>query len=77
MSYTLGIDIGTTGCKGVLANGSGDVVAHARRSHAMLVPRPGWAEHRPDADWWGGFAEVSRELVARRASIRVRSRRWR
>jgi xylulokinase len=30
----------------------------------MLVPRPGWAEHRADEDWWGDFVRITRALLA-------------
>ena len=30
----------------------------------MLVPQPGWAEHRPDEDWWGDLVAITRELLA-------------
>jgi xylulokinase len=30
----------------------------------MLVPQPGWAEHRPREDWWGDFCYLSNTLVA-------------
>jgi xylulokinase len=29
----------------------------------MLVPRPGWAEHRPDEDWWHDLVAITRELL--------------
>lgn len=63
MSYTLGVDIGTYETKGVLVDGEGRIVASARRAHEMLVPQPGWAEHRPDEDWWGDFVFVTREIL--------------
>lgn len=63
MSHTLGVDIGTYESKGVLVDGSGTVVATATRPHTMIVPRAGWAEHRPDEDWWGDLAAITRELV--------------
>ena len=51
MTYTLGIDIGTFESKGVLVNvETGAIVAQATHPHEMLVPRPGWAEHRPEED---------------------------
>ena len=28
------------------------------------TPRPGWAEHRPEEDWWGDFVAVTRALLA-------------
>jgi xylulokinase len=64
MTHTLGIDIGTFESKGVIADAEGRIVATAARPHRMLVPRPGWAEHVPDDDWWGDFAFLSRQLLA-------------
>lgn len=64
MKYTLGIDIGTFESKGVLANETGHVVAQATKPHKMLVPQPGWAEHRADEDWWGDFVHITRDLLA-------------
>lgn len=64
MSYTLGVDVGTFETKGVLVDGDGRIVAQAARQHEMIVPQPGWAEHRPDEDWWGDFVEVARRLLA-------------
>jgi xylulokinase len=64
MAYTLGIDIGTYETKGVLVDEAGHVVAQAARGHQMLVPEPGWAEHRPDEDWWGDFVFVCRAVLA-------------
>lgn len=63
MSYTLGVDIGTFESKGVLVNCAGEIIASAARPHEMLVPQPGWAEHRPDEDWWGDFVYVTREIL--------------
>ena len=64
MVYTLGIDIGTYETKGVLVDQDGVVRAQAARGHQMLVPRPGWAEHRPEEDWWGDFVFVCRAVLA-------------
>jgi len=64
MTYTLGIDIGTFESKGVLVDHSGNVAAMATAPHEMLVPQPGWAEHRPDDDWWGDFVTITRKLLA-------------
>lgn len=63
MTYTLGIDIGTYETKGVLVDPDGRVVAQAARGHQMLVPQPGWAEHRPEEDWWGDFVHVCKTLL--------------
>ncbi len=63
MNYTLGIDIGTYETKGVLVDSSGSVVAQASRGHKMVVPEPGWAEHRAEEDWWGDFVYVCQTLL--------------
>ena len=63
MTHTLGVDIGTFESKGVLVTAGGEVVASATRPHRMLVPQPGWAEHRPDEDWWGDLVAITRELL--------------
>ncbi|NNE81851.1 MAG: FGGY-family carbohydrate kinase [Silicimonas sp.] len=64
MAYTLGIDIGTYETKGVLVDETGSVVAQAARGHDMLVPQPGWAEHRPEEDWWGDFVHVCQKILS-------------
>lgn len=61
---TLGIDIGTFESKGVLVDRGGRILAQAARPHRMLVPQPGWAEHRAEEDWWGDFAAISKTLIA-------------
>ena len=63
MNYTLGVDIGTYSSKGVIVDRTGRIVAEAQRAHEMIVPQPGWAEHRPEDDWWGGFVHITRRLL--------------
>ena len=29
----------------------------------MLVPQPGWAEHRPKQDWWGDFTFICKKML--------------
>ena len=65
MSHTLGIDVGTYQTKAVLADAEGGIAAQAVRDHEMLVPRPGWAEHRP-ADWWSDLVGCVGEVLAGR-----------
>jgi xylulokinase len=64
MTHFLGVDIGTFESKGVLTDATGRIVAQAARPHQMLIPRPGWAEHRAEEDWWGDFVHITRELLA-------------
>ena len=63
MSYTIGVDIGTYESKGVLVDGAGTIVAQASQAHEMIVPQPGWAEHRAQQDWWGDFVAITKRLL--------------
>ena len=65
MKAYLGVDIGTYESKGALVDPQGRVLASAARPHRMIVPQPGWAEHRAEEDWWGDFVAISQELIAR------------
>jgi xylulokinase len=58
----LGLDIGTTGVKGLLIDGTGVTVSEATAAHDLHSPHPGWAEENP-ADWWAGLCAVARELA--------------
>jgi xylulokinase len=64
MRHYLGIDIGTFESKGVLVDERGEIIASAAKPHKMIVPQPGWAEHRPREDWWEDFTFISRKLLA-------------
>lgn len=63
-SLLLGIDVGTSSSKGVLATPDGRVLASATRPHDLSLPRPGWAEHDAEGIWWADFLAICRELVA-------------
>jgi xylulokinase len=60
---TLGIDIGTSATKAVLARPDGRVVARAQRPHALSLPQPGWAEHDAEGVWWRDVVALCRELA--------------
>ena len=64
----LGVDIGTSSSKGVLAGADGLIVATTERPHQTSTPRPGWVEHDAEATWWADFTSISRELGARAGS---------
>ena len=50
--FLLGLDIGTSSSKAVLAKADGAVVATMERAHGVSLPRPGWVEHDAEAVWW-------------------------
>jgi xylulokinase len=47
----IGLDVGTTGVKGIAITPDGKVVARAEEAYPLSTPQPGWAEQDPD-DWW-------------------------
>jgi xylulokinase len=61
----LGLDIGTSSSKGVLATPDGTIVAEAQRPHPLLLPQPGWAEHDAETVWWADLLAICRELADR------------
>lgn len=72
MELLLGIDIGTSSTKAVLAQPDGTIVARTQREHPLSVPRPGWAEHDAEAVWWSDVRAVCAELLASVPADRVR-----
>lgn len=55
---TLGIDIGTTSVKGVVADGDGNVVERVRVPHDLRVPRADRMEHDASQAWRRGPKRV-------------------
>lgn len=61
MSY-LGLDIGTSGCKAVVFNDTGEQLAAAFREYPLLAPQDGWAE-LDSQDVCAKCGEVIREVA--------------
>ena len=61
MSILVGLDVGTTGTRGLAVDESGEVVAEASSEYPLHTPRPGWAEQDPE-DWWQATREVLRSI---------------
>lgn len=62
-SVVLGVDIGTSGVKGVLVTPTGHMIRTASCGHTAQMPAPGLAEHDPEEVWWNGFLRVTRTLI--------------
>ncbi|MEM2849819.1 MAG: FGGY-family carbohydrate kinase, partial [Candidatus Bathyarchaeia archaeon] len=62
--YILGLDVGTTGCKAVLFNVDGRLVAQSYREYPLYHPKPSWSEEEP-LEVWRGVVEAIKEAVAR------------
>lgn len=61
-AQAIGIDVGTTGVKGVLINADGHLLADHTIPHDLSSPHPGWAEEDP-ADWERGALGVLTALA--------------
>jgi len=59
----LGLDIGTTGAKAILASATGQRLAQATCEYATDYPHSGWAEQDPDA-WWQATCTVIGQVLA-------------
>src|SRR3954449_6385270 len=57
----LGIDIGTSGVKGIAISPRGDVLAVEEEPYPLSTPQPGWSEQDPD-DWWRATQRVVERL---------------
>jgi xylulokinase len=66
----LGIDIGTSGVKAVIADDGGAVVSQAGAALSVQRPHTGWSEQDPQA-WWTATLSAVRALpAADRAAVR-------
>jgi xylulokinase len=59
----LGIDIGTYETKGVIVDIFGNIIVQSFKKHELIIPQPGWAEHRPVEDWWNDIVFISKDLI--------------
>jgi xylulokinase len=61
----VGLDVGTSGVKGLAIDSDGTVLASAESGYPLSTPRPEWAEQDPN-DWW----EATQAVLARlRAAV--------
>ena len=62
MTYLIGIDVGTSGTKGLLIDSGGKVHARASASYPLTTPKPLWVEQDPE-DWWRATVDVCKNLL--------------
>ena len=58
----LGIDVGTGGCKALLVDTRGEVIAHATTEYPLSTPRPLWSEQDPEQWWSATIASITAVL---------------
>lgn len=61
--YLLGIDLGTSGCKIVITDLNGKIIAEQFSEHKTIKPKPGWFEQDPDKHWWKNAVTLIRSLL--------------
>jgi len=59
----LGLDIGTGGCKALLIDDAGTVLAHRAQGLSLQTPEPLFAEQHP-GDWWTATCQSVRAVVS-------------
>ncbi len=64
MAYVIALDQGTTSCRAIVFDQSGEVVSLAQKEFRQIFPRPGWVEHDPD-ELWSTQAGVITEAMER------------
>src|SRR5256885_13293067 len=57
----VGLDVGTSGVKGVAIDADGRVLATATAEYPLSRPHPGWSEQEPEA-WWRAAQECLAQL---------------
>ncbi|PZU39899.1 MAG: carbohydrate kinase [Microbacterium sp.] len=62
-AITIGLDIGTTGVKGIALDSGRGLLAQASRPNSLASPHPGWAE-ASTAQWFDNVIAILEELTA-------------
>ena len=60
--YFIGVDLGTSACKLLLMDESGEIARVVSKAYGVEYPRPGWSQQDP-ADWWRAVREGVPELL--------------
>jgi glycerol kinase len=60
--YVLAVDQGTTSCRAIVFNHSGEIISSSQKEFTQIYPTPGWVEHDP-MEIWGTQIGVIIEAV--------------
>ena len=63
MRYYIGIDLGTSSCKGILVDKNGTIVRESSRSYGVMIPCRNYSEQDP-SEWLSAAKEIIAELSA-------------
>jgi xylulokinase len=62
MSFLLGLDIGTSGVKGILISADGEIICTNTENYPLFTPHSGWAEQNPE-DWWEATKKCLKGII--------------
>ncbi len=62
--YVMAMDQGTTSCRTILFDRSGNICSMAQKEFPQYYPQPGWVEHDP-MDIWSSQLSVSTEAMSK------------
>ena len=65
--YLIGLDVGTSGAKCIIADSDGKVVASSTQEYPLYTPKPGWAEQNPE-DWWNAVVK-GLQVILKKAKV--------
>jgi len=63
MSFFIGIDLGTSAAKFILADETGKILNSVSKEYPLNCPQPGWSEQAPQG-WWDACKAAVPELIA-------------
>ena len=61
--FVIGHDVGTGGCKSVISDTAGNMLASSFEPYEVSYPVPNWAEQDPE-DWWRAASSNTLRLIA-------------
>jgi xylulokinase len=64
MKYVLGIDLGTSSMKGLLADKDGKIIEQASYEYPVINPQPGFSEQDP-AVWFKAVKDVMAQIISK------------
>ncbi|MGL4607077.1 MAG: glycerol kinase GlpK [Eubacteriaceae bacterium] len=60
--YVIAFDAGTTGCRSIVFDHSGNMVSMAYQEFKQIYPNPGWVEHSPVDIWNAQYSTAQRAI---------------
>src|SRR5690606_40587163 len=70
LAYLIGIDVGTSGTKTLLADADGRIAARATVDYPLHAPRPAWAEQDAE-DWWNAAVEDRKSTRLNSSHVKI------